>query len=66
LVEFLIDFEKAQINLTKIKSHIVGGASVFFLEFNGHREDEKIRKIFEKHKAAIKLLGSYVKETDDI
>jgi len=66
LVEFLIDFEKAQINLTKIKSHIVEGDSVFFLEFNGHREDEKIRKIFEKHSRSIKLLGSYIKETDDI
>jgi len=66
LVEFLNDFEKAQINLTKIKSHIVEGVSIFFLEFNGHREDEKIRKIFEKHQASIKLLGSYVKETDDI
>ena len=66
LVEFLNDFEKAQINLTKIKSHIVEGVSIFFLEFNGHREDEKIRKIFEKHHESIKLLGSYVKEADDI
>ena len=66
LVEFLNDFEKAHINLTKIKSHIVEGDSVFFLEFNGHREDEKIHRIFEKHSASIKLLGSYVKETDDI
>ena len=66
LVEFLNDFEKANINLTKIKSHIVEGVSIFFLEFNGHSEDEKIRKIFDKHQASIKLLGSYVKETDDI
>ena len=66
LVEFLNDFEKAHINLTKIKSHIVEGVSIFFLEFNGHREDEKINKIFEKHDASIKFLGSYVKETDDI
>ncbi len=66
LVEFLNDFEKAHINLTKIKSHIVEGISIFFLEFNGHREDEKIHKIFEKHQASIKFLGSYVKETDDI
>ena len=66
LVEFLIDFEKAKINLTKIKSHIVEGNSIFFLEFSGHREDETIRKIFEKHHDSIKFLGSYVKETDDI
>jgi len=66
LVEFLNDFEKAQINLTKIKSHIVEGVSVFFLEFNGHSEDAKIQKIFNEHQSSIKLLGSYVKETDDI
>ncbi len=66
LVEFLNDFEKANINLTKIKSHIVEGVSVFFLEFNGHREDAIIQKIFDRHQASIKLLGSYVKETDDI
>jgi len=66
LVDFLNDFEEAEINLTKIKSHIVGGVSIFFLEFNGHREDEKIKKIFKKHDKAIKFLGSYVKEADDI
>ncbi len=66
LVDFLIDFHEAQINLTKIKSHIVEGDSIFFLEFNGHREDEKIRNIFNKHQQSIKFLGSYVKETDDI
>ena len=66
LVEFLNDFEKARINLTKIKSHIVGGQSIFFIEFNGHQEDAPIKSILEKHKDAIKVLGSYVKETDDI
>lgn len=29
LVDFLNDFEKANVNLTKIKSHIVGGKSLF-------------------------------------
>ncbi len=66
LVDFLNDFEKAEVNLTKIKSHIVGGKSVFFLEFNGHKGDEKIANILEKHKDEIKVLGSYVKERDDI
>ena len=66
LVEFLNDFEKAKINLTKIKSHIVGGQSIFFIEFNGHREDASIKSILEKHKDAVKVLGSYLKETDDI
>jgi len=66
LVDFLNDFEKAKVNLTKIKSHIVEGKSIFFLEFNGHKDDEHIRKILEKHQDEIKVLGSYVKETDDI
>jgi len=66
LVEFLNDFEEAKINLTKIKSHIVEGVSIFFIEFNGHKDDPDIKAIIEKHKDAIKVLGSYVKETDDI
>ena len=66
LVDFLNDFEKAKVNLTKIKSHIVGGKSVFFLEFNGHKDDERIAKILESHEDEIKVLGSYVKERDDI
>jgi chorismate mutase/prephenate dehydratase len=66
LVEFLNDFEKSSINLTKIKSHIVGGVSVFFLEFNGHKDDTPIKDIIQKHKESIKVLGSYVKESDDI
>jgi len=66
LVEFLNDFEAAHINLTKIKSHIVDGDSIFFIEFNGHKDDPEIKAIIEKHKDAIKVLGSYVKETDDI
>jgi len=66
LVEFLNDFEKRNINLTKIKSHIVEGISIFFIEFNGHKDDPEIAAIIDKHKENIKVLGSYVKETDDI
>ena len=66
LVEFLNDFEKSKINLMKIKSHIVGGVSIFFIEFNGHQDDELVREIIEKHRASIKVLGSYVKESDDV
>ncbi len=66
LVEFLNDFEKSSINLTKIKSHIVDGVSLFFLEFNGHKDDKHIQEIIQKHKESIKILGSYVKESDDI
>ena len=66
LVAFLNDFENAHINLTKIKSHIVEGQSIFFIEFNGHESDEKIKKILTAHQKSIKVLGSYVKETDDV
>jgi chorismate mutase/prephenate dehydratase len=66
LVDFLNDFEKAKVNLTKIKSHIVEGESIFFLEFNGHKDDAHIKQILEKHQDEIKVLGSYVKETEDI
>ena len=66
LVDFLLDFKEASIDLTKIKSHIIGGVSMFFLEFNGHYKDENIAKIFDKHKSSIKFLGSYVKEAIDV
>jgi len=66
LVDFLNDFKDANIDLTKIKSHIVGGISIFFLEFDGHKDDKKIRDIFERHKDSIKFLGSYLKEADDV
>lgn len=66
LVEFLTDFDKAKINLTKIKSHIVEGNSLFFIDFDGHKDDENVKEIFKKHNESIKFLGSYVKEIDDI
>jgi len=66
LVEFLTDFNNAQINLTKIKSHIVEGNSIFFIDFDGHKNDENVKKVLEKHKDTVKILGSYVKEIKDI
>ena len=66
LVNFLNHFEENHINLTKIKSHIVGGDSIFFIEFHGHKNDKKIQEILNKYTDEIKVLGSYVKETDDV
>ena len=66
LVEFLTDFNNAGINLTKIKSHIVEGNSIFFIDFDGHKDDEHIKPILEKYKTTVKVLGSYVKEINDI
>ena len=66
LVDFLNDFKELEIDLTKIKSHIVEGVSIFFIEFDGHQNDERIQKIFTQHKESIKFLGSYVKEAEDV
>ncbi|MCT7542367.1 chorismate mutase [Aliarcobacter cryaerophilus] len=66
LVRFLNDFNNVGINLTKIKSHIVEGNSIFFIDFDGHKDDENVKKVLEKHKSSIKVLGSYVKEIKDI
>lgn len=66
LVKFLNDFNEANINLTKIKSHIVEGISSFFIEFNAHKDEEKVVEIFNKYTNEIKFLGSYVREADDI
>ena len=66
LVEFLTDFNNAGINLTKIKSHIVEGNSIFFIDFDGHKDDENVKKVLLKHENSVKVLGSYVKEINDI
>ena len=66
LVEFLTAFNNAGINLTKIKSHIVEGNSIFFIDFDGHKDDENVKNILLKYKNSVKVLGSYVKEINDI
>jgi len=66
LVDFLIDFKNAGVNFTKIKSHIAEGTSIFFIDFDGHKDDDGIKEILDKHKDSIKILGSYVKEIHDI
>jgi len=66
LVEFLTDFNEAGINFTKIKSHIVQGNSIFFIDFDGHQDDENVKPVLDKHKDTVKILGSYVKEIHDI
>ncbi len=66
LVEFLNDFDRSNINLTKIKSHIVGGQSIFFIEFSAHKDQPQIKEILTKHQTSIKVLGSYVRGCDDV
>jgi len=66
LVHFLNYFEEAGINLMKIKSHIVEGESLFFIEFNAHQDDENVKPLLETLRSEVKVLGSYVKESDDV
>ena len=66
LVKFLNYFEGTGINLTKIKSHIVEGESIFFIEFHGHQDDVNVKVILDKLRSEVKVLGSYVRETDDV
>ncbi len=65
LAEFLQDFHNAGINLTKIESHPAKKGKKFkywfFIDFDGHFEDEKVKPILKKHEKEISLLGSYVK-----
>jgi chorismate mutase/prephenate dehydratase len=64
LYEFLRSFHEAKVNLKKIESRPAGEDADFdywfYIDFEGHRDEPHIRKLFEKHKEAIKYLGSYV------
>ena len=65
LVHFLSDFDKQNINLSKIESRPSrdkdGFGYWFFIDFYGHIDDENVKKVIEKHKEEITWLGSYVK-----
>ena len=65
LANFLSDFEKAEINLSKIESRPSkesgGFAYWFFIDFYGHIKDKKLETILEKRASEITWLGSYVK-----
>lgn len=68
LLDLLKDFASAGINLTKIDSRPIRTKSDFsfgfYVDFEGHREDETIKKLFEKRKNELKWLGSYVRMED--
>ncbi|PHR55117.1 MAG: chloride transporter [Arcobacter sp.] len=65
LSHFLDDFDKAEINLSKIESRPSkesdGFGYWFFIDFYGHIKDAKLAKVLEKRKSEITWLGSYVK-----
>lgn len=65
LYKILGIFEKNNINLTKIESRPSKkglGKYLFFVDFNGHKDDELIQDILEEvdeHTYFLKILGSY-------
>lgn len=67
LYEILGEFASRQINLTKIESRPSKkalGDYLFFIDFEGHREDKKVKEAMEgvrKKTAMLKIIGSYPK-----
>lgn len=65
LYEALKGFALEKINLTKIESRPSRkalGDYVFYIDFEGHREDDRVKKVLEKLReqvAFMKILGSY-------
>ncbi|MEA1892794.1 MAG: prephenate dehydratase [Campylobacterota bacterium] len=70
LVHFLQDFDKENINLSKIESRPSkdkGGFGYwFYMDFYGHIDDENIQKVLSKHNGEVTWLGSYVKGENGI
>ncbi len=66
LVHFLQSFENEKVNITKIESRPSkqnGFEAVFYLDFEGHIDDENVKKVLKVNEGIneIKWLGSYVK-----
>ncbi len=65
LVNFLSDFDRAKINMSKIESRPAhdesGFAYWFFMDIYGHIDDENIQEVVAAHQDEITCLGSYVK-----
>ncbi len=68
LLDFLQSFEANKINLTKIESRPLKDKafkSLFYIDFEGHIDDENIQNIIQKYPHKIKWLGSYIKGDND-
>lgn len=65
LVMLLQDFYDAKINLTKIESRPAKSGKNFkywfYIDLEGHFEDDNVKHVMKKHGKDIKWLGSYVK-----
>ncbi len=67
LVNFLQEFNDHQINLGKIESRPAREddqfKTWFYIEFDGHTDDDNVQAILTRHPAKIRVLGSCVKLT---
>lgn len=65
LFAFLKEFNEAGLNLTKIESRPSGEDggfnSWFYIDFEGHCDDERVAPILARHQDEIKWLGSYAR-----
>ena len=65
LMMLLQDFYNAGINMSKLESRPAKKGKTFkyyfYIDIDGHIDDEHIAQVFEKHKKDIKWLGSYAK-----
>lgn len=65
LMLLLQDFYNAGINMSKLESRPAKKGKnfkyYFYIDIDGHIDDDNISPLFEKHKKDIKWLGSYVK-----
>lgn len=65
LMLLLQDFYSEGINLTKLESRPAKKGKtfkyLFYMDIDGHIDDENVSVVMEKHKKALKWLGSYVK-----
>ncbi len=69
LVAFLKDFDDERINLTKIESRPAEDGDFnywFYIDFEGHIDDENVQRVLQKHINEIKWLGSYAKVKNEI
>ena len=68
LVHFLQDFDKENINLSKIESRPSSDKSGFgywfYIDFYGHIDEQRIQNVLSKHDGEVTWLGSYVKGED--
>ncbi len=65
LAHFLQDFDKENINLSKIESRPAKDGDAFgywfFIDFYGHIDDDNIQKVLAKHTDEVTWLGSYAR-----